>query len=75
MPGTTGAFLGGVMILPEVLAMLPYDVVSDAVEYFPSKAVKSLTSAQAIPGAVSPGAALRAMACGRPRRWRRQAQC
>ncbi|MEV8310656.1 ABC transporter permease [Streptomyces flavidovirens] len=61
VPGAIGAFIGGVMILPEVLAMLPYDVVSDAVEYFPSKAVEALTSAQAVPGAASPGAALLAM--------------
>ncbi len=62
VPGAIGAFVGGVMILPEVLAMLPYDIVSDAAKYFPSKSVEALTSAQAVPGGASPGAALLAMA-------------
>ncbi|MGX1887695.1 ABC transporter permease [Streptomyces sp. NPDC055287] len=61
VPGAIGAFIGGVMILPEVLGMLPYAAVGDAVEYFPSKAVEALTSAQTVPGAASPGTALLAM--------------
>ncbi|WP_093800205.1 ABC transporter permease [Streptomyces sp. Wb2n-11] len=61
VPGAVGAFVGGVMILPEVFAMLPYDIVGDAVEYFPSKSVEVLVSAQTVPGAASPGAALLAL--------------
>ncbi|MFJ4282906.1 ABC transporter permease [Streptomyces massasporeus] len=61
VPTAIGAFIGLVMILPEVLAMLPYEVVDDAVRYFPGKALETLTTAQPVPGAASPGAALLAM--------------
>ncbi|MFJ5995574.1 ABC transporter permease [Streptomyces sp. NPDC092370] len=61
VPVAIGAFIGLVMILPEVLAMLPYTVVDDAVRYFPGKALEALTTAQPLPGAASPGAALLAM--------------
>lgn len=56
-----GAFIGLVMILPETLAMLPYAVVDDAVRHFPGKALEALTTADLLPGAASPGAALAAM--------------
>jgi ABC-type transport system involved in multi-copper enzyme maturation permease subunit len=62
VPGAIGAFIGGVMILPEVMGMLPYDIVADAVEYFPAKALESLMSAEPVPGAASPGGALLALA-------------
>ncbi|MET9515260.1 ABC transporter permease [Streptomyces sp. NPDC002994] len=61
VPGAIGAFIGGVMILPEVLGMLPYAVVSGAAKYFPAKSVEALTSAHVTPGSASPGAALLAM--------------
>ncbi|MFF3289472.1 ABC transporter permease [Streptomyces sp. NPDC003023] len=61
VPGAIGAFIGGVMILPEVIAMLPYDAVDDALRYFPAKALESLMSAQTVPGAASPGGALMAL--------------
>lgn len=61
VPGAIGAFIGGVMILPEVMGMLPYDIVADAVEYFPAKALESLMSAEPVPGAASPGGALLAL--------------
>ena len=32
------------MILPEVLAMLPYDLVDDAVRHFPGRALETLTT-------------------------------
>ncbi|CAM5366320.1 hypothetical protein SBADM41S_09969 [Streptomyces badius] len=38
VPGAIGAFIGGVMILPEYLGMLPYDVVERAIMYFPTQA-------------------------------------
>ncbi|CAM5693437.1 ABC transporter permease OS=Streptomyces violarus OX=67380 GN=FHS41_007685 PE=4 SV=1 [Streptomyces violarus] len=56
-----GAFIGLIMIVPEVLAMLPYEIVDDAVRYFPGKALETLTTAQPLPGTASPGAALLAM--------------
>ncbi|MGK5698104.1 ABC transporter permease [Streptomyces sp. URMC 128] len=61
VPMAIGAFTGLIMIVPEVLAMLPYDTVDDAVRYFPGKALETLTTAQPLPGTASPGAALLAM--------------
>ncbi|MEK8144301.1 ABC transporter permease [Streptomyces sp. M10(2022)] len=45
VPGAIGAFIGGVMILPEVLSMLPYDAVESAIRYFPTQAAGVLGSA------------------------------
>ncbi|MET8503583.1 ABC transporter permease [Streptomyces sp. NPDC004787] len=61
VPGALGAFIGGVMILPEVLGMLPYESVDTALRYFPTQAAGALGSATPIPGAASPGAALLAL--------------
>ncbi|MFF7314876.1 ABC transporter permease [Streptomyces sp. NPDC008137] len=61
VPMAIGAFIGLVMILPEILAMLPYEFVDDAVRHFPGKALEALTTAQPMPGATSPTAALLAM--------------
>lgn len=61
VPGAIGAFIGGVMVLPEVVGMLPYDIVHDALEYFPDSATTILLSADPVPGAPSPAAALIAM--------------
>ncbi|MGW2259985.1 ABC transporter permease [Streptomyces sp. NPDC001780] len=62
VPAAIGAVVGGVMILPEVLGMLPYGFVGDAVRYFPIRALDAVTSARPIPDAASPGAALLALA-------------
>ncbi|MER5216073.1 ABC transporter permease [Streptomyces sp. NPDC002838] len=62
VPGSIGVLISAVMILPEVLGMLPYDVIDDAVRYFPAKALDALTQAGPAPGTASPGAALLAMA-------------
>ena len=61
VPLAIGAFIGLVMILPEILAMLPYEFVDDAVRHFPGKALEALTTAQPMPGAISPGTALLSM--------------
>ncbi|MEW2553616.1 ABC transporter permease [Streptomyces zhihengii] len=61
VPGAIGAFVGGVMVLPEVIGMLPYDIVHDALEYFPDSAATVLLSATPVPGAPSPSAALLAL--------------
>jgi hypothetical protein len=61
VPMAIGAFIGLIMIVPEVLAMLPYEIVDDAVRYFPGKALETLTTAHPLPGTASPGAALLAM--------------
>ncbi|WP_338780670.1 ABC transporter permease [Streptomyces sp. DG1A-41] len=62
VPMAIGAFIGLIMIVPEVMAMLPYEIVDDAVRYFPGRALETLTTAQPLPGTASPGAALLAMA-------------
>ncbi|MGW6564205.1 ABC transporter permease [Streptomyces sp. NPDC054975] len=61
VPGGIGAFIGGVMVLPEVLGMLPYDAVDTAIRYFPTQAAGALGSADPMPNAASPGAALLAL--------------
>lgn len=61
VPGAIGAFIGGVMILPEILGMLPYDAVERAIMYFPTQAAGALGSATPIPGTASPGSALLAL--------------
>jgi hypothetical protein len=62
VPGSIGAFIGGILILPEVVSMIPYDIVDDAVRYFPSKTLDSLTHAHPTADMASPGAALFALA-------------
>ncbi|WP_030750647.1 ABC transporter permease [Streptomyces griseus] len=62
VPGALGAFIGGVVVLPEVLGMLPYDAVDTALRYFPTQAAGVLGSAAPLPGAPSSGAALLALA-------------
>ncbi|MDJ1645062.1 ABC transporter permease [Streptomyces pakalii] len=61
VPGAIGAFIGGMMILPEILGMLPYDAVERAIMYFPTQAAGALGSATPIPGTISPGPALLAL--------------
>ncbi|MFF3317751.1 ABC transporter permease [Streptomyces sp. NPDC003035] len=61
VPGAIGAFIGGVLILPEVLGMLPYDAIGTAIRYFPTQAAGALGSADPMPGAASPGGALLAL--------------
>jgi len=61
VPGGIGALIGGVLILPEVIASLPYDVIDDAVRYFPTKSLDALTSAHTTADMASPGASLLAL--------------
>ncbi|MYX14771.1 ABC transporter permease [Streptomyces sp. SID8374] len=61
VPGAIGAFIGGVMLLPEILGMLPYDTVEQAVRYFPTQAAGALGSATPLPDAAPPAAALLAL--------------
>ncbi|MEU5215148.1 ABC transporter permease [Streptomyces sp. NPDC020807] len=61
VPGATGAFVGGVLILPEILRTLPYETTETALRYFPTQAVGALGTATPIPGTASPGAALLAL--------------
>ncbi|MFB7591986.1 ABC transporter permease [Streptomyces sp. NPDC056169] len=61
VPGAIGAFVGGVLIVPEILGMLPYETMDTAIRYFPTQAAGALGSATPMPGAASPGAALLAL--------------
>ncbi|MFF2958035.1 ABC transporter permease [Streptomyces sp. NPDC057963] len=61
VPGAIGAFIGGVMVLPEILTMLPYDAVKSAVAYFPTQAAGTLGSATPLPGEAPVGGALLAL--------------
>ncbi|MEU0404551.1 ABC transporter permease [Streptomyces sp. NPDC006197] len=61
VPGAIGAFVGGVLIVPEILGMLPYDVMDTVVRYFPTQAAGVLGSATPLPDAPSPGAAFLAL--------------
>ncbi|MDK0521019.1 ABC transporter permease [Streptomyces sp. ML-6] len=61
VPGAIGAYIGGVMILPEVLSMLPYDAVESAIKYFPTQAAGALGSATPLAGEAPPAGALLAL--------------
>lgn len=61
VPGSIGAYIGGVLILPEVLGVLPYDAVDNALKYFPTQAAGVLGSATPFPDAASTGWALTAL--------------
>ncbi|MFJ9057057.1 ABC transporter permease [Streptomyces sp. NPDC102409] len=61
VPGSIGAYIGCVLILPEVLGMLPYDAVDSALKYFPTQAAGALGTATPIPGTADTGPALLAL--------------
>ncbi|MFD0340605.1 ABC transporter permease subunit [Streptomyces sp. NPDC127117] len=61
VPGAIGAYIGGVMILPEILSMLPYDVVESAIRFFPTQAAGVLGSATPLDGDASTGGAVLAL--------------
>lgn len=58
VPGAIGAFVGAVLILPEVLAMLPFGAVDTAIRYFPAQAASSLGSVTRVEDTIAPGTAL-----------------
>lgn len=59
--GGIGAFVGGVMVAPEVVGLLPVDAVDKAVEYFPAQAVGNVSALDAVAGAPSPGLSMLAL--------------
>lgn len=61
VPGAIGAYIGGVLMLPEVLSMLPYEVVEHAVKYFPAQAAGVLGSATRSVGDATAAGALLAL--------------
>ncbi|MFD4635628.1 ABC transporter permease [Streptomyces sp. NPDC058284] len=62
VPGAIGAFVGCVLILPEVAAMLPFGPVETAVSYFPAQAASSLGSVARVEDTIAPGTALLTLA-------------
>ncbi|WP_447038779.1 ABC transporter permease [Streptomyces sp. DSM 118878] len=58
VPGAIGAFVGAVLILPEVLSMLPFSAVETAIRYFPAQAAASLGSVVRVENTIAPGTAL-----------------
>jgi hypothetical protein len=62
VPGAIGAFVGAVLILPEVLSMLPFSAVETAIRYFPAQAAASLGSVARVENTIAPGTALLTLA-------------
>ncbi|MBD0712490.1 MULTISPECIES: ABC transporter permease [unclassified Streptomyces] len=62
VPGALGAFIGGVLVLPQVAGMIPYEAVDTALRYFPARSAAVLGSATPLPDAPAAGAALLALA-------------
>uniref|UniRef100_UPI0034DE081B ABC transporter permease n=1 Tax=Streptomyces flavofungini TaxID=68200 RepID=UPI0034DE081B len=62
VPGAIGACVGAVLVLPEVLAMLPFTAVDTAVSYFPAQAASALGSVHRVENAIAPGPALLTLA-------------
>ncbi|MFF8644888.1 ABC transporter permease [Streptomyces sp. NPDC015345] len=58
VPGAIGAFVGSVLILPEVLGMLPFSAVESAIRHFPVQAANSLGSLTRVEDTIAPGTAL-----------------
>ncbi|MFI6944181.1 ABC transporter permease [Streptomyces sp. NPDC050418] len=59
--GGIAAFVGGIMILPEVISMIPVDAVDTAIEYFPVQAAGNVGALDTLAGAPSPAASLVAL--------------
>ncbi|MEU6825864.1 ABC transporter permease [Streptomyces atriruber] len=58
VPGAIGAFVAAVLILPEILAMLPFGAVDTAMKYFPAQAASSLGSVARVENTIAPGMAV-----------------
>lgn len=58
VPGAIGAFVGSMLILPEVLGMLPFSAVESAIRHFPVQAASSLGSLTRVEDTIAPGTAL-----------------
>ncbi|MFE6778347.1 ABC transporter permease [Streptomyces sp. NPDC057702] len=63
IPGAIGAYIGAVLVLPEVVGLLPYGAVGDIVACMPSQAAQALTTVHHNPDLLAPGAALLALCC------------
>ncbi|MEU5029765.1 ABC transporter permease [Streptomyces milbemycinicus] len=61
VPAGIGAYIGGVLILPEVLGTLPFGAAEDAVAYFPSRTVEALMATGSAADLLAPGVAFVAL--------------
>ncbi|KUF19883.1 ABC transporter permease [Streptomyces silvensis] len=62
VPGAIGAFVGSILILPEVLTTLPLDGIDTVIRHFPAQAASSLGSIERVEDTVAPGTGLLALA-------------
>ncbi|MFE6164180.1 ABC transporter permease [Streptomyces sp. NPDC056486] len=58
IPGAIGAYVGGLILLPQLALMIPNDTVHDVLGYFPLPASESLAAVHTASGDLSPGAGL-----------------
>ncbi|MFC8128216.1 ABC transporter permease [Streptomyces sp. NPDC057302] len=58
IPGAIGAYVGGLILLPQLAMMIPNDTVRDLLGYFPLPASESLAAVHTTSGDLSPGAGL-----------------
>ncbi|MEU6769450.1 ABC transporter permease [Streptomyces sp. NPDC046853] len=58
IPGAIGAYVGGLILLPQLATMIPNDTVQDFLNYFPLPAAESLAAVHTTSGDLSPGAGL-----------------
>ncbi|MCI3931598.1 ABC transporter permease [Streptomyces sp. AN091965] len=58
VPGGIGAFVGSVLVLPEIFSTLPFGGVDDVVRCFPAQAASSLGSLTRVDNTIAPGPAL-----------------
>ncbi|MEU1669592.1 ABC transporter permease [Streptomyces sparsogenes] len=61
VPAGIGGYIGGVLILPEVVGALPFGAAEDAVAYFPSRTVEALMATGPEAGLLAPGTAFVAL--------------
>lgn len=58
VPGAIGAYVGGLILLPQLAMMIPNDTLQDALAYFPLPAAESVAALHTASGDLSPGAGL-----------------
>lgn len=58
VPGAIGAYVGGLILLPQLATMIPNDTVQDLLNYFPLPASESLAALHTSSDDLSPGAGL-----------------
>ncbi|MEV0223441.1 ABC transporter permease [Streptomyces sp. NPDC050704] len=61
VPGGITTYIGGVIVLPEVLRMFPYDAMDRIAKYFPGRAAEALMTLRDTPDYAATGPALLAL--------------